>query len=178
MKTLPAIATPRHPGIHAHGLCRRGAAWMMVGAAVLAVTAVYAAGLQPSDLRCEFRQNPVGLDVVEPRLSWKLEAPPGARDQSQSAYQVLVAGTPDALAADRGDWWNSGQVASDQTIHVVYGGRPLSSRARLWWKVRVWDREGRPSAWSGYSAAAHAPSKNPDAFSPTGATARPAAWPA
>ena len=66
----------------------------------------------------------------------------------QSAYQVLVASSEATLARDRGDLWDSGKVVSGQSVHVVYAGRPLTSRAVCYWKVRVWDQEGRVSSWS------------------------------
>jgi alpha-L-rhamnosidase len=99
-----------------------------------------------TDLRTEYRSNPLGIDERHPRLGWILQS--NRRNQAQSAYQVLVASSEAALARDRGDLWDSGKVVSDQSVHVVYAGRPLTSRAVCCWKVRVWDREGRVSAWS------------------------------
>ncbi len=99
-----------------------------------------------TNLRSEYRSNPLGLDERHPRLGWILQST--KRDQAQSAYQVLVASTEATLARDRGDLWDSGKVVSGQSVHVVYGGRPLMSRAVCSWKVRVWDREGRVSPWS------------------------------
>ncbi|MHC4251894.1 MAG: family 78 glycoside hydrolase catalytic domain, partial [Planctomycetota bacterium] len=97
-------------------------------------------------LRCEYRVDPLGIDVVEPRLSWVPVS--SRRGQKQTAYRVLVAGSPEALASDVGDLWDSGKVESDRTIHVVYEGKPLESRMHCWWKVRVWDMDGKPSPWS------------------------------
>jgi len=97
-------------------------------------------------LRCEYRTDPLGIDVVKPRLSWIIKS--DRRGQRQTAYQVLVASTPQKLAADRGDLWDSGKVSSDETIHVAYAGKPLASRMRCHWKVRVWDAHGEPTAWS------------------------------
>jgi alpha-L-rhamnosidase len=102
----------------------------------------------PDTLRCEYRENPVGIDITQPRLSWKLEAPPTASGQVQSAYRVLVASSPEKLTAEQGDLWDSGKVESDQTVHLAYGGKLLQSRTRVWWKVRVWDKAGQPSNWS------------------------------
>lgn len=111
-----------------------------------------------ADLRCEYREDPLGIDVVRPRLSWTISdrAMGGeVRGQRQTAYQILVASTPELLAEGQGDLWDSGRVASDQSIQVEYGGRRLRSRMRCHWKVRVWvgglGRSGaavRGSAWS------------------------------
>ena len=102
--------------------------------------------MQPDRLRCEYLVDPLGIDVVRPRLSWIVRS--GERAQVQTAYRVLVASTARRLAADDGDLWDSGKVGSDATLHVAYDGRPLGSRDRCFWKVRVWDRNGRPSPWS------------------------------
>lgn len=102
--------------------------------------------LHPVALRCEYKVNPIGIDVEAPRLYWTLEAK--RRAQKQTAYQILVAGSEASLKADKGDVWDSGKVASDDTTQIVYGGRPLASGERVWWKVRSWDREGNPSAFS------------------------------
>ena len=96
-------------------------------------------------LRCEYLVNPLGIDVEKPRLSWALAS--GLREYGQSAYQILVASSPESLQQNNGDLWNSGKVGSSQTTFVAYDGRPLESGMRAWWKVRVWDEQGR-AAWS------------------------------
>jgi alpha-L-rhamnosidase len=101
---------------------------------------------RPVRLRCEYLENPLGLDVREPRLSWQIEDP--RRGARQTAYQVLVAGSLTSLNDGKGDLWDSGQVASDQSIHIRYAGAPLPSRQRCYWKVRTWDVQCQPSAWS------------------------------
>ena len=97
-------------------------------------------------LRCEYRVNPCGIDAKQPRLSWVLES--GERGQKQTAYQVLVAAGEENLNRDQGDLWDSGKVASDETTAIVYAGKPLPSGARCHWKVKIWDKDGQPSAWS------------------------------
>jgi hypothetical protein len=49
--------------------------------------------LRPTDLRCEYRVDPAGLDVRQPRLGWVLEAAEGVdplrvRGQRQTAYHI------------------------------------------------------------------------------------------
>ena len=103
----------------------------------------------PVDLRCEYFVEPLGIDARRPRLGWRLEATvPGARGLRQSAYRVVVATNPDVLDEGAADLWDSGQVESDEQLHVEYGGALLAAGQRCLWKVRVWDRSGRPSAWS------------------------------
>ena len=117
-------------------------------AAVMFVSAACPAwaGVSVERLRCEYLHDPLGIDVIKPRLSWVVLSE--ERGQRQTAYQVLVASTPDTLANDQGDLWDSGKVASDETIQVEYAGKPLGSRVRCYWKVRAWDKDGRPLAWS------------------------------
>ena len=104
--------------------------------------------LCPVQLTCEGSFAPV-IDVTHPTLSWKFALPGLAdRGQSQSAYQVLVASTPETLAAGLGDRWDSGKVASAESTRVYYHGKPLVSHAQYFWKVRIWDCDGRPSTWS------------------------------
>ncbi len=105
----------------------------------------------PSDVRvtalhCEYLADPLGIDVVQPRLSWKLESQ--WRGQKQTAYQVLVASEEKRLVENKADLWDSGKVVSDQSIHIVYSGKPLASRTRCYWKVRGWDRDDKPTAFS------------------------------
>jgi hypothetical protein len=102
--------------------------------------------LSPAQLRCEYAVDPLGVDVAQPRLYWTVTSE--LRGDLQSAYQILVASSADLLAQDQGDLWDSGQVESDETAHVAYGGKPLKTSQQVFWKVRVWDKDGKPSAWS------------------------------
>lgn len=96
--------------------------------------------------RCEYRANPLGIDVTEPQLSWIVAS--SQRGQRQTAYRMLVASSIEKLHADQGDLWDTGRVESDQTLHLPYAGEPLRSGQSCFWKVRVWDNRGRSSAWS------------------------------
>jgi alpha-L-rhamnosidase len=102
--------------------------------------------MRVTHLQCEGLTDPLGVDLTAPRLSWILES--DQRGQSQSAYQILVAASPKQLAKDESDIWNSGKVPSSQSIHVPYAGGALASGKAYFWKVRAWDKEGKPSAWS------------------------------
>ena len=96
-------------------------------------------------LRCEQLTDPMGIDVRIPRLSWELQG--SQRGLRQTAYQVVVASSPEKLLADKGDLWNSGKVAGEESIMVRYGGAALKSRFACYWKVRVWTTDG-VSEWS------------------------------
>ena len=81
--------------------------------------------ISPVNLRCEYLVDPLGVGVVKPRLSWKLES--SQRVQKQSGYRLLVAISFEKLDSNVGDLWGSGKVQSDQSIHLVYNGRELSA---------------------------------------------------
>jgi len=97
-------------------------------------------------LTCEYLTNPLGIDETKPHLSWRFES--GLRGQKQTACQVLVASSREKLDKNTGDLWDSGKTESDQSIHVEYHGTALESRMHCYWKVRVWDKEGKVSDWS------------------------------
>jgi alpha-L-rhamnosidase len=118
---------------------------------ILILGALLLAGLCPAsvatkDLRCEYLADPLGIDAGRPRLSWILVS--NQRGEKQTAYQLLVASTPTMLSRDKGDLWDSGKVASDESSQIVYSGGPLNSRQGCFWKVRAWDRDGKCGAWS------------------------------
>jgi alpha-L-rhamnosidase len=102
--------------------------------------------LQPTSLHCEYLVNPLGIGETAPRLSWVLES--SRRGDRQVAYQVLVASTPESLAKDQGDLWDSKKVDSDENAHVAYAGVPLISHMACFWKVRVWSVLGGEAQWS------------------------------
>ena len=96
--------------------------------------------------RVEHAKNPLGIDAQPPRLSWQLVS--SKVDQTQSAYHVVVASSAEKLAAGQGDLWDSGKVASPESIYIPYAGKALSSGQQCHWKVKVWNQSGVESAWS------------------------------
>lgn len=98
------------------------------------------------DLRCEYLENPVGLDVSNPGLFWKMDNP--ARGAMQNAYQIQAATSTDLLEKDSADLWDSGIVKSDQSIQIKYNGKPLQSGMEIFWRVRIWGENGEVSSWS------------------------------
>ena len=125
-----------------HHLFRYALAVLLLASSAIALATD---GAAPSQLRCEYLENPLGIDVMKPRLSWKLEALPEARGLRQTAYQVLVASSPEILAKGQGDLWDSGEVMSDATSQIEYAGKALSSRQQCFWKVKAWLSDGGTS---------------------------------
>ena len=100
----------------------------------------------PSQLRCEYLQDPIGLDVAEPRFSWRMNST--ARGARQTARHVQVATTPELLAAGTPDMWDSQVIEDDRSLHIVYQGKTIQPQRRYWWRVRIWDQHTEPSPWS------------------------------
>jgi len=116
---------------------------------ILTLTSITCLGaVTPSDLRCEYRVDPLGVDNPAPRLSWKVIDSEKTRGQKQTGYQVLVASSVEILNQDKGDLWDSGGVKKSQSVNNVYEGVPLKSGQSCFWKVRVRDAEGHVSDWS------------------------------
>ncbi len=104
--------------------------------------------LEPLDLRCEYRINPLGIDNTTPRFSWKMQDVENSRGQKQTAYQIIVASNLKDLNSNTGDLWNSEKQVSRQSVNNLYNGVALTSGQQCYWKVRVWDAEGTASQWS------------------------------
>jgi len=97
-------------------------------------------------LHCDFQKGPCVADSATPLLSWRLESK--QRGIFLAAWQILAASTPEKIEADEGDLWDSGKVTEEGASSVLYTGKALDSRARVFWKVRAWDRSGAVSPWS------------------------------
>lgn len=102
--------------------------------------------MNPIYLTTEYRVDPEGIGEAAPRLSWRLQS--DQRNQLQTAYQILAADSEEALAAGQGTLWDTGKVASPESLHIRYAGRALASHAQVWWKLRVWDKDDAASDWS------------------------------
>ena len=98
------------------------------------------------ELRCEYLDNPLGIDETHPRLSWIMNS--AKRGDLQTAYHILVASSPVILSQNQGDLWDSGIVYSSQSILVVYAGKPLASGMACYWKVQIQDKSGKSTDWS------------------------------
>jgi alpha-L-rhamnosidase len=98
------------------------------------------ASAAPVHLRCEYLVNPLGIDQALPRLSWQSDD--STRNWKQSAYEILVATSPERLAANQADVWDSGKKVSAESVGIPYAGPTLESRHRYYWKVRIWDSSG------------------------------------
>ena len=98
------------------------------------------------NLRCEQEENPLGIETGQPCFSWQIQAQ--QRNFEQSAWQILVADSPEKLQAGNGNIWDSGKMLSSASILVPFKGKELKAGQTYYWKVRSWDKEDNPSRWS------------------------------
>ncbi len=98
--------------------------------------------LNIADIRTEYRENPIGIDVKSPRFSWKLKS--DRRNVLQHSYHIEVYAKADGTQRI----WDSGRVASDRSVHVGYRGPQLEPRRRYFFRVRITDNAGEISSWS------------------------------
>ena len=98
------------------------------------------------NLRCEQEENPLGIETGQPCFSWQIQAQ--QRNFEQSAWQILVADSPEKLQAGNGNIWDSGKTLSSASILVPFKGKELKAGQTYYWKVRSWDKEDSPSRWS------------------------------
>ncbi len=118
-------------------------------AALCVISSVRAENLSPVQidaLTCEHLTNPVGIGNQQPRLSWKLRS--DRSGEVQTAWEIRAASSASGLTAASPDLWDSGKIVSDQSVLVSWAGKPLGSRSQVFWQVRVWDKDGQPTAWS------------------------------
>ena len=101
--------------------------------------------LIPKYLRTEYKVNPF-IDSDKPRLSWELQSK--VYNQVQTAWQIIVATSPELLTEAKADTWNSGKVSSNAMNQIIYKGKPLIAGKKYYWKVRSWDKNTIVGLWS------------------------------
>ncbi|SPE58887.1 Alpha-L-rhamnosidase protein (fragment) [Verrucomicrobia bacterium] len=121
----------------------------LIGTLLVSLGTTRASSVNVTNLQCEYRVEPLGLDTARPRLSWQLAAiDRDKRGQRQTRYQILVASSLQLLEENEGDRWDSGCIQSDESVNINYSGKPLRSGDECYWKVRVADESGELSNWS------------------------------
>jgi len=107
------------------------------------------APLAPTGLMCELLAHPELSEITDPKPEFGWIVSSKNLNHLQHAYQIHVSLDRDAVPHDpsRGDW-DSGQVVSDRSAAVSYGGSGLRARSVYWWRVRTWNRQGHASEWS------------------------------
>jgi len=109
---------------------------------LFSLNSVAAVKNEVKQLICEYKTNPIGIDVQKPRLSWKIVS--DKENLMQTAYEIRVT----YQTAKGKAVWTSGKVNSSQSVNVIYDGPTLKSMQHLNWQVRVWDNKNKATAWS------------------------------
>jgi len=100
----------------------------------------------PTNLRCNYLVNPIGIGNICTNLSWQTNA--SEENWLQTAYQIIVATSPKHLTEKECDVWNSGKILGGESVSIPYAGPKMKSQKRYYWAVRVWDNKGKVSLWS------------------------------
>ncbi len=117
---------------------------LVLTAATLGLRAQTPEAKGPVALEVDNLAMPLGIDDPTPAFSWQLhDTAHGAR---QTAYEVVVASTSAAAGEGKGDIWDSGRIASAQSMNVRYQGPALTPSTRYFWRVKMWDAAGKPYA--------------------------------
>jgi len=106
---------------------------------------IYSQNIDVRNLQCEMLTNPLGIDVLQPRLSWQFDT--DASEVEQTAYHIIVASSLEKLKNNQGNLWDSGKVKSNESVNILYSGKTLDSRNEAYWKVKVWTNKGE-TKWS------------------------------
>ena len=109
----------------------------------MCASAASAQASSPAALRVDEMVTPLGIDDVQPRFSWQLRD--DRQDARQTAYRILVATHPELLVVGKADMWDSGRVASEQSVEVPYAGAEITPSSRYYWKVLLWDQASEPA---------------------------------
>ena len=91
--------------------------------------------MKPTRLRVEYLNNPLGIDVIEPRITWTLD---GMGIKKQSSYEIKYS--------VNGMEQNIIHVDSSSMNHILTAN--FKSRDYVTFRVRVNDENNIPSDWS------------------------------
>lgn len=105
---------------------------------------IFAQDLLLYDLTCEHKTNPSGIDVAQPRFSWKIKGT--GNNILQTAYSIRISN--DQSFSSSKTIWKSGRIMSDESVLVSYNGPELKPGQKYFWQVKVWDNKGKESKWS------------------------------
>ncbi|MDA3615790.1 family 78 glycoside hydrolase catalytic domain [Polluticaenibacter yanchengensis] len=119
---------------------------LITGLLMIALMPVFAQKIAVSKQTIEYRSNPLGVENTHPYLSWQLVS--NQNGTRQTAYQVLVSDDSIALVNDKANIWDTKRTLSEQSVNILYKGKPLQASQTYYWKVRVWDNSNTVSEWS------------------------------
>lgn len=115
--------------------------------------------IEITKLTCEFQQNPLAVNTLQPRFGWQMKS--AENGSMQSAYEIelriMYEPTEDYI-------WETGVVLSSKSQGIrytrspVYGNSPQLKWGKTYtWRVRVTDEKGNFSSWSDWAIFRTAP---------------------
>lgn len=105
--------------------------------------------LVPVELKCDYLQNPLGIDNTTPLFSWELQS--DEKNQKQTGYRIIVSSDIEKIKKDNGNIWDTGKVKTSQSNNIEFHGKRLKSGERYYWKIKVWDKSNFSSDWSNFA---------------------------
>ncbi len=99
-----------------------------------------------TNLKCEYLENPLGMDKPQPRFSWEILS--NERATVQSSYRIFISDNYEDVRRGHGKVWDSGKINSDLSANRKYTGHALQSDKTYYWNVNIWTQKGKQSVWS------------------------------
>lgn len=93
-------------------------------------------GTTVRNTRCEYLENPIGIDISQPRFTWELASE--KQGVLQTAYRISIAFSADLLEKDSADVWQSDKISGSEQWGVLAGPQKLESFTKYYWNVKVW----------------------------------------
>ena len=130
-------------------------ALVFIGAGVAKGTVPHKSGLsdghlaRPAELMVNNLVEPLAIADRHPTFMWIMKG--GIRGDYQTAYQLMIGPSRHFVAEGNGNTWNSGKILSNEQVDISYAGQPLKSETEYFWRVRIWNKNGRKSPWSAIS---------------------------
>lgn len=106
------------------------------------------AATPPSGLLCDFLEHPEETLITNTRPQFGWIYNPSFRNDSQSAYHIIIASSQRLAETAKGDIWDSGWNSNSASINVPFTAAPLSIGANYFWRVQTVDSKGRVSPFS------------------------------
>ncbi len=97
--------------------------------------------IEITNLTCEFQQNPLAVNTLQPRFGWQMIS--DKNGTMQTAYELEIKG--------ENFNWNSGKIVSDKSQLVQLKENQLKAGEKYSWRVRIWDEKNQVSNWSSWS---------------------------
>lgn len=112
----------------------------------LCLPGLFAHGYSAYDLRCEYLSEPLAVNTLTPKFSWKTAA--AERGFMQSGYEIIVADNEKDIKMCKGNMWRKKMPGTSESLHILYEGAPLSPGRFYYWRVRIFNGKGKASPWS------------------------------